>query len=336
MTEISKLPPNGGDSVNLDNLDVLDLDNVIINEEYLENAIKSKISIDGNEEWEIVQNIKNIITYRQIKSVPEKQKANYHNTRMVDYVMDTISPSWYNIVHQGYMSLEEISSGLWTVAHRNKQRIVPSLRNLMNSLNYCPFESVKIIILGQGPYRWIDGGREVANGFSFSAEKVENSLKNIYKELERSYPGSEDLDKGERFIAPNHGNLKSWAKQGVLLLNATFTGIGSERGGVYSRGEEEHKGRWNSFLSVVLSNLTKYHKNLIFFAWGQDAQKTLNNIGLIGKHTILKCAHPSGLAGGAKDKFAGCGHFIEANQILVKNNKQTPINWHSVMKKENN
>ena len=154
--------------------------------------------------------------------------------------------------------------------------------------------------------------------------RQENSVKNIFEELTWEY-----RDDPEPFRAPYHGDLTSWANQGVLLLNATLTGKRCNRGffAQSTDDREPHKGKWDSFLKVVITSITKAHDNLIFMLWGLDAQKCLEQFGVIGKHTLLSCAHPSGRAKKSRDAFFQCGHFKTANEILIKDGK-TPINWH--------
>ena len=131
--------------------------------------------------------------------------------------------------------------------------------------------------------------------------------KNIYKELATEYPN---------FIAPNSGDLTSWATQGVLLLNAVLT--------VREHCANSHKGKgWEQFTDGIIKKLSNEKENLVFILWGANARskKPLINTK---KHLVLESAHPSPLS--AYNGFFGCNHFIKANEYL-KNNNKTPICW---------
>ena len=183
--------------------------------------------------------------------------------------------------------------------------IYPSGKEIFNAFNCTPFEKVKVVILGQDPYH----GKGQAHGLSFSVPfgiKTPPSLKNIFKELKA------DLD----IPIAESGNLNSWAKQGVLLLNATLT--------VRAKQASSHQNKgWENFTDAVISSLSENKEALIFLLWGRFAQ---NKASLIDskKHHILTAAHPSPFS--AYSGFFGCKHFSKTNEILNKNGLET-IDW---------
>ena len=187
---------------------------------------------------------------------------------------------------------------------RASNTIYPKQTEVFNALNLTPFEKVKVVILGQDPYH----GPNQAHGLSFSVNygvKTPPSLANIYKELKS------DIN----FSIPQHGNLTSWANQGVLLLNATLT----VRAGV--PGSHQKKG-WETFTDSIMKLISDQKEHCVFLLWGNFAKSKSHLIDL-DKHLVLTAAHPSPLAGGA---FFGCKHFSKTNDYLVSQNI-APIEW---------
>lgn len=174
------------------------------------------------------------------------------------------------------------------------------------ALDYSSFEKTKVIILGQDPYH----GEGQAEGLSFSVPKgvvIPPSLKNIYKELQ-----SDDVD----FIYPEHGNLVSWANQGVLLLNSVLT--------VEKNKPASHaKIGWEDFTDKVIQILNINKNNLVFILWGNYANQKSELIDS-NKHLILTAPHPSPFS--AYKGFFGSRHFSKTNNYL-KSTNQTPIDW---------
>ncbi len=183
--------------------------------------------------------------------------------------------------------------------------IYPAGKWIFNALNMTPFESVKVVILGQDPYH----GPGQAHGLSFSVlpgVRPPPSLQNIFKELKQ------DLG----LPVPMNGCLESWAKQGVLLLNATLT---VEQG---RAGSHQGKG-WEKFTDHVIESLNQHREGLVFMLWGSYAQRK----GAIiddSRHLILKSPHPSPLS--AHRGFLGSRHFSSANHWLESRNL-SPIDW---------
>ena len=188
---------------------------------------------------------------------------------------------------------------------RAEVRVFPEEKNVFNALELTPFESVKVVILGQDPYH----GFGQAHGLSFSVQKgipLPPSLRNIYKELQ------EDLG-GE---LPTEGDLSHWAKQGVLLLNTVLT--------VEEGNANSHKGMgWERLTNRLIESLNELNHPVIFILWGkpaQDKEKLITN----PSHVILKSPHPSPLS--AYRGFFGSKPFSRVNDILIQQG-QTPIRW---------
>lgn len=188
--------------------------------------------------------------------------------------------------------------------------VFPPKEDVLNAFKFCPINSVKVVIMGQDPYK--NPGE--AHGLSFSVrkgKKIPPSLINIYKEIKRTYQ--------DDFIIPKHGYLENWAKQGVLLLNATLTlDIGKSN---------SHKSYgWSNFTSAALDALNKHVSHVVYLAWGKDAQKVVSGIDR-ENNLVLICGHPSPL--NQTSPFSGCDHFRKANKYLVENGR-TPINWNAI------
>lgn len=197
------------------------------------------------------------------------------------------------------------------VANERSQgkNIYPEDNLVFSAFDHTPFDQVKVVILGQDPYH----GPNQAHGLAFSVQpgiKTPPSLVNMYKELAQDIEG---------FTIPSHGNLVSWAEQGVLLLNTVLT---VEQGKAHSHA----KSGWEKFTDQVIAELNQTHSGLVFLLWGAHAQKKGASIDT-SKHHILTAPHPSPLS--AHRGFFGCQHFSQANALLLQQGK-SPINWASV------
>lgn len=184
-------------------------------------------------------------------------------------------------------------------------RIYPPGPFIFNAFNKCPFDKVKVVILGQDPYH--EPGQ--AHGLCFSVQEgvpYPPSLINIFKEIQ------DDL----RTPAPSNGELTRWAEQGVLLLNATLTVR------AHQAGSHQNKG-WETFTDAVIHQLAEEKEHIVFILWGSYAQKKGAFIDA-GKHLVLKSAHPSPLS--AYRGFFGNKHFSKANQYLSTHGVE-PIHW---------
>ncbi|RSK45624.1 uracil-DNA glycosylase [Hymenobacter perfusus] len=184
--------------------------------------------------------------------------------------------------------------------------VYPPGPQIFHAFEACPFEQVKVVILGQDPYH----GKGQAHGLSFSvAEGVRTppSLQNIFKELQADLP--------ERPPAPN-GNLDRWAEQGVLLLNATLTVRAADPGSHQKKG-------WEQFTDAVIQQISDQKEHVVFVLWGAYAQKKGEIIDA-RKHLVLKAAHPSPYA--ADRGFFGSRPFSQTNAYLQQHGEQ-PITW---------
>ncbi len=186
-----------------------------------------------------------------------------------------------------------------------KKEIYPRETEYFFALNKTPFENVKVVILGQDPYH----GPGQAHGLSFSVPPgvpIPPSLKNIYKELQ--------FDIGAP--APVHGYLESWAKQGVLLLNATLSVESGKAGSHQKQG-------WEQFTDAVIDHLNREKEHLVFVLWGAYAQKKCAVIDR-KRHLVLESVHPSPLS--SHRGFFGSRPFSKINKYL-KLYDITPIDW---------
>lgn len=173
--------------------------------------------------------------------------------------------------------------------------IYPQNSDVFNALSYTAFGDVKVVILGQDPYH----GPNQAHGLCFSVKPPTPpppSLVNIFIELEREFG----------FMRPSHGCLESWAKQGVLLLNAVLTVEEGKAGSHANRG-------WEKFTDRVIRELNDRREHIVFLLWGAYAQKKAAFVDR-KRHLVLEAPHPSPLS--AHRGFLGCGHFTKANEYL--------------------
>lgn len=181
--------------------------------------------------------------------------------------------------------------------HYNGVEYLPAERDVFRALELTAPKDVRVVIVGQDPYH--TPGK--ANGLAFSVNKgieVPKSLQNIFKELHREYAHK----------APNHGDLTSWASQGVLLLNRVLT---VESGLV--RSHRNAMG-WEDLTDLIIRRLSMRMESVAFMLWGNDAQEVEKHIEYQHRHMILKAPHPSPLS--AHLGFIGCGHFEMANRFL--------------------
>lgn len=183
--------------------------------------------------------------------------------------------------------------------------VYPPGKLIFNAFNSCPFDKVKVVIIGQDPYH--EPGQ--AHGLCFSVNDgvpFPPSLQNIFKEI------ASDLGTP----APTSGNLTRWTEQGVLLMNATLTVR------AHQAGSHQNKG-WETFTDAAIRHLAEEREHLVFILWGSYAQKKGAMIDR-NKHLVLSSAHPSPLS--AYRGFFGNGHFSKTNKYLLEHGIE-PINW---------
>lgn len=217
-----------------------------------------------------------------------------------------LEPSWLCILKDEFEKpyIQALKQFLLSEKHQDKI-IYPKSDLIFNALNTTPFDSVKVVILGQDPYH----APNQAHGLCFSVLpdiRIPPSLLNIYKEIKQDI-GIE---------IPKHGYLQSWAEQGVLLLNAMLTVEDNKAGSHQNKG-------WEQFTDKVIQLLNEQREGIVFLLWGSYAQKKGQYIDT-KKHLVLKAPHPSPLS--AYRGFFGTKHFSKANAYLIKQNI-SPVEW---------
>uniref|UniRef100_A0A6B2LDE6 Uracil-DNA glycosylase n=1 Tax=Arcella intermedia TaxID=1963864 RepID=A0A6B2LDE6_9EUKA len=240
------------------------------------------------------------------EEVEDQPKKKIVKKEVVPYnYEDGLEAGWKNLLSSEFENeyYKEIKE--FVATERQSSVVYPADEEVFSAFQYTPLDQVKIVIIGQDPYF----NPNQAHGLSFSVKKgtaVPPSLNRIYNVLEKTIPG---------FKKPKHGYLESWARQGVLMINATLTVRKGKANSHANCG-------WQNFTKAVLGQLSENKSGLIFFLWGTFAQK-LGKIIDKSKHHILEAAHPSPMSG---DKWNSCNHFAQANDLLKEMGKE-PIDW---------
>ena len=223
--------------------------------------------------------------------------------------MPTVNPqieeSWKEILAEEFNADYFLLLREFLVEEKKKYKVYPPGPLIFNAFNCTPFHQVKVVLLGQDPYH----SRGQAHGLCFSVpDRIPQppSLVNIFREL------SSDLG----IKPPVSGNLENWAKQGVLLLNATLTVRANQPGSHQGRG-------WEVFTDAVIKNISQKRVGIVFLLWGKYAHAKEALIDT-KKHYILRAAHPSPYS--AFSGFFGCRHFSKVNEILKKHGLDE-IDW---------
>lgn len=216
-----------------------------------------------------------------------------------------IEENWYAFLKNEFEAPYFADIKAFLIQEKRQYIVYPPSKLIFNAFNLTPFNDVKVVILGQDPYHNVGQ----AHGLAFSVPdgiQKPPSLQNIFKEL------NQDLG----INIPTNGNLEKWAKEGVLLLNASLT--------VRAHNAASHaKIGWQRFTDAAIRTLSEQKNNLVFILWGNYAIAKENLIDH-NKHLILKTVHPSPLS--ASRGFFGCRHFSKTNEYLIKNGI-TPIDW---------
>lgn len=212
---------------------------------------------------------------------------------------------WQNVLSEEFEKPYYLALRQFLIQEYRTKQIFPPMHDIFNALHYTPMSNVKVLLLGQDPYHDLNQ----AHGLSFSVlpgQKIPPSLQNIFRELQ------DDLG----CAIPNHGYLKKWADQGVLLLNTVLT--------VRAHQPNSHQGKgWENFTDAVIMALNAEDRPLVAFLWGKPAQakkKLLTN----PNHLILEAPHPSPLS--AYRGFLGSKPFSKANRYLAEHGLE-PIDW---------
>jgi len=224
---------------------------------------------------------------------------------MINLQNTPVDKSWKSIIENEFSKTYFKKLNNFLSEENKKFDIYPPEKDIFNAFKLTPFEQVKVVIIGQDPYH----GEGQAHGLCFSVQngiKIPPSLRNIFKEINAEFD----------FMIPSCGNLEKWAKQGVLLLNATLTVRSNKAGSHQKKG-------WETFTDAIISKISQEKSGIVFLLWGNYA---INKAQLIdkNKHHILTAAHPSPLS--AHRGFFGCNHFAQTNELLSKEGKQA-IDW---------
>lgn len=216
-----------------------------------------------------------------------------------------IGNSWDKVLKEMFDS-KEYQAFFQKIEKEYQNKIIyPKKENIYNALKLTPYENVKVVIVGQDPYH----GENEAHGLSFSVQKgikLPPSLKNIYKEL------LNDLN----IVEPNCGDLTSWAKEGVLLLNSVLT-VEKDKPASHA------KIGWNKYTDYIIQKINEKETSVVFILWGNFA-KTKRELITNPKHLVITSAHPSPFS--ARNGFFGSKPFSKTNEFLKENNIK-PINW---------
>ncbi len=217
-----------------------------------------------------------------------------------------IHESWNSILEQEFKTDYFKNLVSFVNMEYEKHMCYPKGQDIFAAFEYCSLEKLKVVIIGQDPYH----GVEQANGLCFSVKKnitLPPSLQNIFKEIKT------DIGKP----IPQSGDLEHWAKQGVLLLNATLTVR------AHKAGSHQNKG-WEFFTDAVISQISKHKNDVVFLLWGGYAKKKVKLIDS-NKHLVLTSGHPSPLSAN-RGYWFGNRHFSKTNSYLKSINLK-PIKW---------
>jgi len=216
-----------------------------------------------------------------------------------------IEASWKELLKDEFEKEYFINLANFVKSEYTKYKVYPPGKDIFNAFDHCKFDNLKVVVLGQDPYHGVDQ----ANGLCFSVSdgiRKPPSLLNIFKEIKTDI-GTE---------IPESGNLERWAKQGILLINATLTVRDNQAGSHQNKG-------WELFTDAVIKNISDKKEGLVFLLWGAYAQRKGAVIDH-NRHYVLQSAHPSPLA--AHKGFFGNKHFSKTNEYLAKIGKE-PIQW---------
>lgn len=243
---------------------------------------------------------------RKIKIV---RRPNLDEWSWEDILCKYVPPTWEEVFAQTTEERKIIAQMLTTKALPLYKELYPAKENIYKAFDITPFSKIRVVIIGQDPYP-----NKQAQGLSFSISpndmQIPGSLRNIYKEIKAEIPS---------FEIPCHGDLRKWARQGVLLLNMALT--------VPPGVKNAHHGVWMPFTVKTIKAIVEKRPKTIFVLWGNEAQKLVKPIG---NAPTLISAHPSPMSVNNSFQsdfpFMGNKHFIKINEILVEEGEE-PIDW---------
>ncbi len=220
--------------------------------------------------------------------------------------MPKITNDWLPAIEEEFKKEYYLELRKFLLQEYNTYPVYPKADDIFNAFHFTPLSKVKVVLIGQDPYHNENQAMGASFSIPMSQKEIPPSLVNIYKELKDDVGCS----------IPNHGYLKKWADQGVLLLNAVLT--------VRAHQANSHRGKgWELFTDSVIQAVNQENRPIVFFLWGKPAQmkkQMLTN----PNHLILEAPHPSPLS--AFRGFFGCKHFSKANDFLIANGLE-PIDW---------
>ncbi len=229
--------------------------------------------------------------------------------------MIELSGNWDTLLQDLFASEKYLQLRAFLKNAYATQTIYPDMYSIYRAFQCTALTDLKVVLLGQDPYHNIGQ----AHGLAFSVQDgttLPPSLCNIFKEIDDDINSCTDRHiQPTPFIQPATGDLTSWTKQGVLLLNTALT--------VKAHSANSHKELWQWFTDAVIEKISSTTENIVFILWGNNAKSKKQFINT-NKHYILEAAHPSPLS--AHNGFFGCKHFSKTNQYLYQINKR-PIDW---------
>lgn len=250
-----------------------------------------------------------MIEKKYIKSIIQIVEPIDQTWSVIDICVKSPPVGWEEVFKNAYNELKDVSDIL-EKEEKMGNTFFPLKKDLFRAFELTPLNKVRVVIFGQDPYHTtLKNGLPTAQGLSFSGLKnypIPPSLNNIFKEIKNNIP---------EFTMPTHGDLTSWARQGILLCNACLTvkpGIPASYGDI-----------WDGFIKQVINAILSKNKNCIFVLWGGKAKK-LEKI-IAGRGIALTGAHPSPMSA-IKYGFFGCGHFKKINELLISLGS-SPIDW---------